>query len=255
MSPFSQVPGEAPDVVPPEGAAIRRGVVALGDSITVGAGEPLMGVAMQSWASWVAEAFDVPVHKLARDGALAGEILRDLAPRMRGRYDVALVYAGVNDVRGDPWDADDYRLTMDALVGAATTHADRVVVATLPDDLGRPSCAPKPSRASAVVREVAAVHGALVLNLEDLGGRRLVLPDVVHPTAPGQVEMAARAVELLEADGLLGPDGAAPANPWLLADPYLSIRARLAAERRWARGFGRDVRRRAVEAAARRVGR
>jgi lysophospholipase L1-like esterase len=253
MSPFSAIPGEAPDVLPPEGAASRRGVVALGDSITVGEGEPLLGVSMQSWAAWVAEAFDVPFHKLARNGATAKEVLEDLAPRMHGRYDVALVYAGVNDVRGDPWDADGYRLVMDALVGLATTHADRVVVATLPEDLGRPSCAPKPSRASALVRDVAAVHGALVLDLADFGGRRMVLPDVVHPTAPGQVEMAARAVELLRDDGLHGPGGAAPASPWLLADPYLGLRARFAAERRWARGFGRDVRRRAVEAGARRI--
>ena len=255
MTPFSGVQGEAPDVLPPEGAASRRGVVALGDSITVGEGEPLLGVTMQSWASWVAEAFDVPVHKLARNGATAREILQDLAPRMRGRYDVALVYAGVNDVRQDPWDADEYRLTMDGLVALAATHADRVVVATLPEDLGRPSCAPKPALASSVVRDVAAAHGALVLDLSDFGGRLLVLPDVVHPTEPGQVEMAARAIELLAGDGLHGPGGAEPVNPWLLADPFLGPRARLAAERRWLRGFARDVRRRATEELARRRGR
>jgi lysophospholipase L1-like esterase len=253
MSPFSGVQADVPDVLPPEGAASRRGVVALGDSITVGEGEPLMGVAMQSWGAWVAEAFDVPFHKLARNGATAREVLADLVPRMHGRYDVALVYAGVNDVRGDPWDADDYRLAMDRVVGAASTHADRVVVATLPADLGRPTSAPKPSRASALVRDVAALHGALVLDLADFGGRRHVLPDVVHPTAPGQVEMAARAVAVLAADGLHGPGGDAPTDPWVLADPYDSIRAKLAAERRWVRGFGRDVGRRAVEAAARRM--
>lgn len=253
MSPFSAVTGEAPAVLPPEGSASRRGVVALGDSITVGEGEPLLGVSMQSWAAWVAEAFDVPFHKLARNGATAKEVLEDLAPRMHGRYDVALVYAGVNDVRGEDWRPDDYRLTMDALVGLATTHADRVVLATLPDDLGRPSCAPKPAQASSLVRDVAAVHGALVLELTDFGGRRMVLPDVVHPTAPGQVEMAARAVELLAGDGLHGHGGAEPANPWLLADPFLGPRAQLAAERRWVLGLGRDVRRRAVEAGARRL--
>lgn len=253
MSPFSAVPGDAPDLPPVDGSVTRRGVVALGDSITVGEGEPLLGVTMQSWASWVAEAFDVPCHKLARNGAVAHEVLEDLVPRMRGRYDVALVHVGVNDVRGDPWDADGYRLTLDAIVAAATLHADRVLVATLPNDLGRPSCAPKPELASAIVRDLAARHEALVLDLADLGGRRMVLPDVVHPTAPGQVEMAARAVEVLERDGLRGPDGVRPANPWLLADPFLSVRARVAAERRWVRGLGRDVRRRAFEAGVRRL--
>ena len=34
-----------------------RGLVALGDSITNGHGEPALGVPMQSWAQWLAEAF------------------------------------------------------------------------------------------------------------------------------------------------------------------------------------------------------
>ncbi|CAB4929615.1 unannotated protein [freshwater metagenome] len=92
-----------------------------------------------------------------------------------------------------------------------------------------------------------------MLELTDFGGRRMVLPDVVHPTAPGQVEMAARTVELLAGDGLHGHGGAEPANPWLLADPFLGPRAQLAAERRWVVGLGRDVRRRAVEAGVRRL--
>jgi hypothetical protein len=221
--------------------------VALGDSITVGEGEPLRGVVMQSWAQWTAEALDLPFHKLARNGALAHEILRDLAPRMRGAYDVACVYAGVNDVRSEPWDPAAYRRTMNELLVRAGDHAARVLVCTLPEDLGRPSCAPKPAEASAIVRELAAGRGALVVDLGDLAGRDLVLPDVVHPTALGQVEMAARAVALLRGAGM-----PARAAPWTAADPYTSVRSRIALERRWARGYVRDVRRRAVEAAARR---
>ncbi|MGX6446560.1 SGNH/GDSL hydrolase family protein [Patulibacter sp. S7RM1-6] len=254
MSPFSGVPGDVPDVPPvepadpdaPESPPILRGLVALGDSITVGEGEPLQGVVMQSWAQWTAEAFDLPFHKLARNGALAGEILHDLAPRMRGAYDVACVYAGVNDVRSDPWDEAAYRAMLDDLLVRAGDHAARVLVCTLPADLGRPSSGPKAQAASAIARELAAARGALLVELDDLGGRRLVLPDVVHPTALGQVEMAARAVRVLAADGMTPRE-----DPWAAADPYDSLRARAATERRWARGFARDVRRRGVEAAQR----
>src|SRR3954447_2407291 len=74
-----------------------RGLVALGDSITNGHGEPALGVHSQSWAQWLAEALELPFTKLAADGARAADVLRDQVPRLRGPYDLACVYAGVND--------------------------------------------------------------------------------------------------------------------------------------------------------------
>ena len=78
--------------------------------------------------------------------------------------------------------------------------------------------------------------------LDDLAGRRCVLPDTVHPTALGQVEIAARAVNVLAADGL---------PPRLdvreLADRHHSRRAARAADRRWLTLLARDLHRRAVE--------
>src|SRR3712207_7008642 len=40
----------------PRVSDLRRGLVALGDSITNGLGEPALGVPSQSWAQWLAEA-------------------------------------------------------------------------------------------------------------------------------------------------------------------------------------------------------
>jgi lysophospholipase L1-like esterase len=223
-------------------APLRRGVVALGDSITNGRGEPWLGVPAQSWAQWVAEALELPFTKLARDGARTADVLRDLAPRLRGPYDVACVYAGVNDARSLDWDAVAYERDLGALVAAATAAADRLLLCTLPADLGRPSCAPKSEQASAIVRAVAAEAGALVVPLDDFEGRRDVLPDVVHPTAWGQVEIAARAVLALRADGL-----APRREVWTLAEPQLGARASFAAERRWLALLVQDLRRRTVE--------
>jgi lysophospholipase L1-like esterase len=223
-------------------APLRRGLVALGDSITNGRGEPWMGVPAQSWAQWVAEALELPFTKLARDGARSADILRDLAPRLDGPYDVACVYAGVNDARSLDWDAAAYERDLRALVAAATDAADRVLLCTLPADLGRPSCAPKSEQASAIVREIAAEAGALVVPLDDFGGRRDVLPDVIHPTAWGQVEIAARAVLALRAGGL-----SPRREVWTLAEPQLGARAAFAAERRWLALLVQDLRRRTVE--------
>src|SRR3954452_24794695 len=56
-----------------------RGLVALGDSITNGRGEPALGVHAQSWAQWLPEALELPFTKLAGHGAPAAH-----APRARG---------------------------------------------------------------------------------------------------------------------------------------------------------------------------
>ncbi|MDQ3722246.1 MAG: hypothetical protein M3376_04075 [Actinomycetota bacterium] len=67
----------------------------------------------------------------------------------------------------------------------------------MPEDLGRPSSAPKPAAANEAVRRVAAHHGAVLADLADFGGWTHVLPDVVHPTPLGQVEIADRAARAL----------------------------------------------------------
>ena len=82
----------------------NRGLVALGDSITNGHGEPALGVPMQSWAQWLAEALGLPFTKLARDAALASDVLAQQVPRLDGPYDVACLYVGVNDARSLEWD-------------------------------------------------------------------------------------------------------------------------------------------------------
>ncbi len=177
----------------------RRGLVALGDSITNGHGEPALGVHPQSWAQWLAEALELPFTKLAVDGAQAADVLRDQVPRLRGPYDLACVYAGVNDVRSLDFDAAGYERDLEAIATALVTRAERLLMLTLPADLGRPTCAPKPAIANAALRRVAERHAADVADLSDFGGWTNVLPDVVHPTALGQLEIADRAARALGA--------------------------------------------------------
>src|SRR3954463_7740548 len=119
-----------------------RGVVALGDSITNGRGEPAgggdapsgaaraLGVHAQSWAQWLAEALELPFTKLATDGALAADVLREQVARLDGPYDVGCVYAGVNDVRVPAFDPAAYERDMRAVADAVGAASERLVLCT-----------------------------------------------------------------------------------------------------------------------------
>jgi len=215
----------------------RRGLVALGDSITNAHGEPALGVTMQSWAQWLAESLELPFTKLARDGARAADVLRDMVPRLAGPYDVGCVHVGVNDTRGLDWDAAAFERDAEAIAAAVAACSERTLVCTIPADLGRPRAAPKPQAASAILRGIAARHGAAVVDLEDLAGPPWILPDGVHPTALGQLEIADRAARALGA-------GSAPSSR---ADVYDSRRAQARFHARWGVLLARDVGRRAIE--------
>ena len=216
----------------------RRGLVALGDSITRGrGGTPALGVHFQSWAQWLAEALELPLTNLAADGEQAAGILATQVPRLRGPYDVACLYVGVNDARGLAWDVAAYERDVRAIVAALRDAAERVVLVTLPEDLGRPTSAPKPAQANAVLARIAADTGAVLVDLARFGGRRLVLPDVVHPTSAGQLAIADAAARALGASRL----------PSSLAQP---VDGRVTAARHeawWWRLWLRDVLRRVRE--------
>jgi lysophospholipase L1-like esterase len=212
------------------------GLVALGDSITRGHGESMLGVHAQSWAQWLAEALGVAYTGLAADGALAADLVRDALPRLGSRYAVGCLYVGVNDARSLSWDPTDFEGRVATLVDSLALRCERVVICTLPRDLGRPTAAPKPAAANLLIRRAAARAGAIVVGLDDFGGWLRVLPDAVHPTALGQLEIAERAAAALGAP-----------SPRALAEPDLGRRARARWAVRYAVLLARDVWRRVVE--------
>jgi len=194
-----------------------RGLVALGDSITVGEGSMTLGVTPLSWAQWLAMALDLPFTNYARNGAVVADVRREQLPRVRPGHDVACLYAGVNDARGPSFDPDAYEADLLAVARGLRERAGRLLLCTLPLDLGRPRAAPKPAIANCAVRRVAAQTGAVVCELDDLRGWVEVLPDAVHPTAIGQVAIADRAARAL----------GAPVLPSALAGVPRGRRARL----------------------------
>jgi hypothetical protein len=211
---------------------------------------------MQSWAQWLAEALGLPFTKLASDGARAADVRRELVPRLAGPYDVGCLYVGVNDARSPDWDAAGFERDLRALAAALAACSERVLLCTLPTDLGRPRARPKPAAASALVRVVAAEHGAAVAELDDLAGARWLLPDAVHPTALGQLEIADRAALALGGRAALGQldiadRGAralsAPRLPSATIEVHRSRRAHARFAARWGVLLAADLRRRAFE--------
>jgi lysophospholipase L1-like esterase len=176
------------------------GVVALGDSITYGHGGMQSGLGCQSWAQWLAEALDLPFTRYAVNGATAGDVVREQVPRLARAYDVGTLYVGVNDVRQLDWDAAAYERSLDAAAAALAACCARVVLLSVPVDLGVPPAGPaKVGEANAAIERVAAAHGAVLVDLRDFAGRGWVWADRVHATATGQVEIADRAARALGA--------------------------------------------------------
>lgn len=214
------------------------GLVALGDSVTVGEGNLLCGTPCRSWALWLAEMLGLPFTGGAVNGAVVGDVLREQLPRVTADYDLGTLFVGVNDVRGMDWDAVAFERDCREVAEGLAARCARLLLVTSPLDLGRPPAGAKVSDLNAAIRRVAAGAGATVCALDDLRGWTLLLPDAVHPTALGQLEIAARAARALGAP----VDGRLP-------DRVLGPRGRASYARSHARMLARDLVRRRVEAA------
>jgi lysophospholipase L1-like esterase len=185
------------------------GVLAFGDSITNGGGELQWGVALQSWALWVARGLGLPFTGYAVDGADVHHVVecqipafQSLSAHPEAGYELGCLYIGVNDVRRPDFEvgafARDYRAALEFLTG----RCRRSLTLTVPLDLGRPHAGAKVGDLNTAIEEVAARLGVLVVDLRAFSSRNLVMADHVHPTALGQVAIAERALARLEQDGV-----------------------------------------------------
>jgi lysophospholipase L1-like esterase len=187
----------------------RLGVLAFGDSITNAGGELQWGVAMHSWALWLARSLGLPYTGYAVDGAGVTDVVGVQIPaftaataRPEARYDVGCLYVGVNDVRALSWDPVAYEAALWETLSFLHGRCQRTLALTAPLRLGLPSAGRKVQALNVIIARVAAEQGALLVDLRSFGGRNLVMADRVHPTAFGQVAIAQRALDVLERDGL-----------------------------------------------------
>jgi lysophospholipase L1-like esterase len=185
------------------------GVLAFGDSITNGGGELQWGVALQSWALWTARGLGLAFTSYAVDGArvadVAGaqlEAARTRSATPDGRYEVGCLYVGVNDVRAPDWDPEAFAADLGRVLAYLAERCERIVLLTIPLDLGRPRAGAKVEVADAIVEREAARVGATVVDLRGFRGRGVLMADHVHPTALGQVAIAERVLDALAATGM-----------------------------------------------------
>lgn len=193
----------------PDAPECRLGVLAFGDSITNGGGELQWGVALHSWALWVARGLGLPFTNYAVDGATVADVVREQIPAFRrhaaqpaARYDVGCLYIGVNDVRLAGWNPDSFTRDHRAALEFLCAGCDRTLALTAPLGLGLPPAATKVRELNEAVQRAARELGALIVDLTTFGARNHVMADRVHPTAFGQVAIAERALAALAREGL-----------------------------------------------------
>jgi lysophospholipase L1-like esterase len=183
----------------------RHGVLAFGDSITNGGGELQWGVALQSWALWVARAAGLSFTCYAVDGANVENVVKFQIPALRSyaadpdaRYELGCLYIGVNDVRALDWDPAAFERSFRAALAFLDERCERTLTMTVPLDLGRPRAgARKVGECNEAIERVASEHQASLVELRSFGARNLLMPDHVHPTAFGQIAIAERALAVL----------------------------------------------------------
>jgi lysophospholipase L1-like esterase len=192
---------------------------ALGDSITVGMGDPGPAGAWRGWAALLADTFYHPdVHNLATLGALADDVERlQLPAAIRLRPDVASVVVGINDTLRGNFDPERTGACIGRTVAALRQVGTEVLTVRLPDPgqmFGLPGALARPlaRRMQAVndaVDEVARRYGTVHLDVASDPAtyqRCYWSVDRLHPNERGHRLIACRFHALLAASGFpMGP--------------------------------------------------
>jgi len=215
--------------------------VALGDSITLGIGDPIRlepapgqqrgrqkgKRAWRGWAVLLADSLPEPdLHIVAGNGACWADLERDQLPTaLQLRPDVASVVIGVNDTLRPNFDPDRIRASAAHTVGALRACGAEVLTMRLPDPgrmLGVPGILARPlaRRAHAVnqvMDEVAEQFGTLHFDAAadaDVFDPRMWAVDRLHPSERGHRLIARRFHAMLAAAGhpVAAPPGAEPVN-------------------------------------------
>jgi lysophospholipase L1-like esterase len=199
---------------------------ALGDSITLGVGDPVRPAgqerrAWRGWAALLADSMPEPMlHNLASNGATAAQIASEQLPMaLAHNPDVASVVFGINDTLRPGFDPVKIEAAAAQTVGALRDAGAHVLTMRLPDSgwmLGLPDSLAKP-----LARRTAAVNAALdsvaqrfgTLHFDAPGNpetyeKRMWAVDRLHPNERGHRLIARSFHDLLAGAGL--PVGPAP---------------------------------------------
>lgn len=190
-------------------------IVTLGDSITLGMGDPAPGGGWRGWARLLADGLvDQDLHNLAVLGAQAAHVERDQLPAaLELRPDIASVVVGINDTLRAGFDPVRTGQAVDRTVVALRAAGATVLTMRLPDParmFGLPDGLAQP-----FTRRMAAVNAELdrvaarcgTLHWDAAGDpetydRLNWSADRLHPNERGHRLIARRFWETLDAAGL-----------------------------------------------------
>jgi len=201
---------------------------ALGDSITLGVGDPAPGGGWRGWAEFLAQSLPGgQLVNLAANGALAADVERAQLPRaLELRPDVASVIVGTNDILRASFDAAAIQAALAHVTGSLSAAGAVVLTMRLPDPgqmLRMPSALARP-----LVRRLQVINEAMDEAAERFGtlhfdvtaeavayDRRMWSADRLHPSERGHRYIAGYFHDRLAAHGqLVGPRPAAePTSP------------------------------------------
>lgn len=209
--------------------------VALGDSITLGVGDPIRRaggrVIWRGWAALLAESLEPAEpasasdpgqywHNFAANGARVADVERHQLPRALAlRPELASVVVGVNDTLRSGFSADQVAVSLAHTVGALRAAGAQVLTMRLPDPgrmFGLPGALARPlarrmAEVNAATRDVSARFGAIMLDAAAdpvTYDRRMWAVDRLHPSERGHRLLASRFHQLLDSAGY--PVGPAP---------------------------------------------
>ncbi|MDI2031430.1 SGNH/GDSL hydrolase family protein [Saccharopolyspora sp. TS4A08] len=188
--------------------------VAIGDSQTEGVGDGDDRSGLRGWADRLAEqlaALDPGFRyaNLAVRGKLIGEVRAEqLEPALALAPDLATVVAGLNDVLRSHYDGDAVAAELDEMIGALAGAGARVATVTYPD-IGEIApiarrWQPRLTEFNARVREIAAKHGAVVVEADRhpvCADRRIWSTDRLHLNPSGHALLANGFAHALELPG------------------------------------------------------
>ena len=203
-------------------------IAALGDSITLGVGDPAPGGGWRGWAAFLAQSLPGgQLVNLAATGARAADVERVQLPRaLELRPDVASVIVGTNDILRAGFDAPAIQAAIAHVIGSLSAAGAVVLTMRLPDPgqmLRMPSALARP-----LVRRLQVINEAMDEAAERFGtlhfdvtaeavayDRRMWSADRLHPSERGHRYIAGYFHDRLAAHGqLVGPRPAAePTSP------------------------------------------
>ena len=201
---------------------------ALGDSITLGLGDPTPEGEWRGWAVFLAEGLPGgQLHNLATTGAQAADVERSQLPRaLELRPDVASVVVGINDTLRRGFDPARVHDALAHVIGSLSAAGAIVLTMRLPDPgrmLGMPAALARPlarriGDLNQIMDRLAAQFGTLHFDAAEdsqVYDRCMWSVDRLHPSERGHRHIACRFHDQLAAHGHpVGPrPGIEPTSP------------------------------------------